>query len=178
MQIKYAILIFFMICSLGAIAQHESALNTIVFEGYLLTEDSIPLENALLINFRTTKMIKTNLNGYFKTSLNAGDSLMINHVAMSPKVVFANNNKASENKILVEYRTYMLNPVTNYNYEKEHEYVLETTKQIKAEIKEQILYDPNKQSGNDNRYDENENNPGVTILKLSPKTKKQQLPPD
>ncbi|MCW0482970.1 hypothetical protein [Gaoshiqia sediminis] len=163
--------------ALGLRAQ-ESKSGTIVFEGFLMTEDSIPLENALLINYRTYKMIKTNQSGYFKTSLSEGDSLMINHVSMIPQIVLANRRKAEENKILVAYRTYLLDPMTTTNYEKEQGYLEETTKQIKAEIEEQILIDPNKRTGNDNQYDDDEQNPGATIIRISPKTKKKELPKD
>ncbi|MGD9931444.1 MAG: hypothetical protein AB7U05_15585 [Mangrovibacterium sp.] len=84
-----ASIIVILLLALGSRAQ-ENKSGTIVFEGFLLTEDSIPLENALLINYRTYKMIKTNQLGYFKTSLSEGDSLIINHVSMLPQIVQAN----------------------------------------------------------------------------------------
>ncbi|MGD9930273.1 MAG: hypothetical protein AB7U05_09650 [Mangrovibacterium sp.] len=76
------------------------------------------------------------------------------------------------------YRTYLLDPMTTTNYEKERSYLDETVKQIKTEIDDQILIDPNKRTGNDNQYDDDEQNPGATIIRISPKTKKKELPKD
>jgi len=57
------ILFLFFVTTL--IAQNPSD-SVIVFSGYILSEDSVPMENAYLINYRDTKIVMTDSTGYFK----------------------------------------------------------------------------------------------------------------
>ncbi len=79
-----------------------------VFEGYILEEDSFPVENAYVINYRDQKIVATDSTGYFKTDFEDGDSLMINHISLSPTVIHANSQKASENLYIIDYKMYTL----------------------------------------------------------------------
>ncbi len=79
-----------------------------LFEGYVYFEDSIPVENAYIINYRNQKIVTTDSLGYFKTSYIEGDSLMINHISLSPRVVYSNLNSARENTYYIDYKIYTL----------------------------------------------------------------------
>ncbi len=95
---------------LSLLAQ-SSKERIIAFKGYVLSEDSVPVGDVHLINYRTLKIIITDSTGYFKTYLHEGDSLMINHLSLAPKVIHANANPAEENKIYVPLRTHMIDLV-------------------------------------------------------------------
>jgi len=146
--------------------------QTFLFDGYVFSQDSIPLEGAFLINYRTSKIVATDHSGYFKTTVEAGDSLMVNHVSMTPKVVKATPTYIHKATIFVSYRTYMINPITSYDEEKQRSNLEQSMDRLNEDIKEQILIDPTKRTGNDNTYDENVQNPGATIIRITPTVSK------
>ncbi len=83
--------------------------NNDIFEGYVFSEDSVPVEDAYIINYRNMKIVTSDSNGYFKTPVNPGDSLMINHISLSPKVIHANHNSATDNLFYIDFKIYTLN---------------------------------------------------------------------
>lgn len=168
---KIAILtIFFGIIILAASAQLVP--KTFVFDGYLLTPDSSALEGAFVINYRDSKTVASDHSGYFKIVVQEGDSVMVNHVSMAPKVVKVYPTYIRKARIYVEYRIYNINPITTYDERKQLDNVNQSVEQIKKDIKEQILVDPNKRTGNDNTYNESTANPGATIIRVSPTVSK------
>jgi len=165
-------LLFF---SVTIFAQDSNGKNMIL-EGYVFTEDSLPAENAHLINYRTSKIITTNGEGYFRVNLQQGDSIMINHISLAPRVIYT--EKMSNNgfvKIYVPYRTYILKAISSGNYEKERKNVDESMKQVKKDIDNQIII-KNYLRSNDNPYDNDKQNPGITIpiIQLGPSEKKRK----
>ncbi|WP_423127382.1 hypothetical protein [Gaoshiqia sp. Z1-71] len=167
---KYVGFVFLIVLNIhlfGQVIQQEAFL----FEGYVFTEDSIPLENAHLINYRTTKIVTTNHQGLFRTSVFEGDSLKINHVSMSPVTIHARKPADRQNKYYLPYRTYLINPMSMPTYQKEYEHSENNAEQIREEAEDQLLIDPNMRSGKDNPYDDDEVNPGITILKINLKPK-------
>lgn len=98
--------------------------DVVPFQGYIFSEDSLPVENAYIINYRNLKINVTDGTGYFSTFLQSGDSLMINHLSLAPKIVYANRNKASDNKFYVPIRLHTLKPVfineVKYKMEMKH----------------------------------------------------------
>ncbi|WP_423127355.1 hypothetical protein [Gaoshiqia sp. Z1-71] len=113
---KSGILLFAVFIPFIGLSQNQDE-KLIIFEGYLFSEDSVPVENAYLINYRTLKIVATDSTGYFRTYLQEGDSLMINHLSLSPKIVHATAGKATENTFIVAYRNYMIKPVVTYSLE-------------------------------------------------------------
>ena len=167
---RYLGLIFLILLNVhlfGQVNQQEEFL----FEGYIFTEDSIPLENAHLINYRTTKIVTTNRLGFFRTSVFEGDSLKINHLSMSPVTIYAKKQAEGQNRYYLPYRTYLINPMSMPTYQKEYEHSENNAEQIREEAEDQLLIDPNMRSGKDNPYDDDEVNPGITILKINLKPK-------
>ncbi len=82
--------------------------NKVLFEGYIFSEDSLPVENAYVINYSNQKIVTTDSLGYFKTPFNEGDSLMINHISLNPLVVHANRNISIDNRYYIDYKIYTL----------------------------------------------------------------------
>lgn len=102
--INFIVLILCLISSTNSKAQD----STKIFEGYIYAEDSLPVENAYVINYRTQKIVMTDENGYFHTPMQVGDSLMINHVSLSPTVIHANTGPAFLNVFVVDFKMYTL----------------------------------------------------------------------
>lgn len=156
----------------------EPAKKAFLLEGYIFAEDSVPAENAHLINYRTSKIVTTNNKGFFRASLQQGDSLMVNHVSLTPMIIYTGTRMKDEViKIYIPYRTYVLKAISSGNYEKEKENVEESMKQVKKDIESQIIVKPYLRT-NENPYDNDKLNPGITIpiLQIGSKEKKRNPP--
>jgi hypothetical protein len=142
--------------------------KTFVFDGYVMTQDSVPVEGAFLINYRNSKIVASDHSGYFKMVVEPNDSVMVNHVSMSPKIVKVHPTYIDKARIVVEYRTYMVNPITTYDEEKQRSNLEQSMEQLNEDIQKQIIVDPAKRTGNDNTYNDNVSNPGATVIRISP----------
>jgi|GEM_PF-3223536 len=174
-----ALLLLTLIFFSGSVFAQEPAKKEILLEGYIFSEDSLPAENAHLINYRTARIVTTNDQGFFRTSLRQGDSLMVNHVALTPMIIYTGKSTKSETiKIYVPYRTYVLKAISSGNYEKDRENVEESMKEIKKDAHNQIIVKPYHRT-TENPYDNDEINPGITIplFQIGSKEKK-KLPPE
>lgn len=109
-------ILFFVFLVFDAYSQ-ELPDSTIIFSGYVFDLDSVPVEGAYLLNCRSLKAVSTNSKGYFRTRVQPGDSLVINHISYNRMFVFANTNNASENVFFLSFRPYEINPVIVNNYE-------------------------------------------------------------
>jgi len=176
-KMKTALLLLILLISAGLQAQ-ETGKKSFILEGYLFSEDSVPAENAHLINYRTSRIVTTNSKGFFRLNVLQGDSLMVNHVSLMPKVIYTDHLSANQGiRIYVPYRTYVLKAIRSGNYEKEKEHLDESMKQVKKDIEKQIIVKPYLRT-TENPYDNDEQNPGVTIPLLQIGSKeKNKLPP-
>jgi hypothetical protein len=89
-------------------------------------------------------MITTDSTGYFATYLYEGDSLMINHLSLVPKVIHANAKPAAENKFYVPLRTRMLNEISmnEVRYKMEMKYAEKNINILYAELERKGLRNP------------------------------------
>ncbi len=115
--------------------------DIILFQGYILAEDSLPVENAYLINYRNLKINATDSTGYFSTFLQEGDSLMINHLSLKPKVIHANKNKATDNKIYIPIRMHMIKlvSVNELRFQREMKYAQNNINNLYKELERRGL---------------------------------------
>ncbi len=90
--------------------------STFVFSGYIFDSDSIPVEGAYLLNCRTLMAVSSNNEGYFRTLVQAGDSLVINHISYKRMFVHANQTEAAGNTFYLDIRPYELSPVLVKDY--------------------------------------------------------------
>jgi hypothetical protein len=91
-------------------------------------------------------MITTDSTGYFAAYLYEGDSLMINHLSLVPKVIHANAKPAAENKFYVPLRTRMLNEISmnEVRYKMEMKYAEKNINILYAELARKGLRNPAK----------------------------------
>jgi hypothetical protein len=114
--------------------------SLILFSGYILDKDSLPIENALLVNFRTIRGNSTNGKGFFKIWLQEGDSLMINHISYERRIIKANDNPSGENRYYLKFSPYEMRAIAvNYrNIEMENFY--RNMKLIKEQMRRELPY--------------------------------------
>lgn len=137
--------------------------KSIVLEGYIFSEDSVPVENAHLINYRTSKIVTTNKDGYFRVGIHTGDSLMVNHLSLTPKVLYTDKSRKNEKiSVYIPYRTYIIKAISSGNYEKETKNMEESMKQVRKDKDNQIVVKPYHRTM-ENPYDNDKQNPGITI---------------
>jgi len=161
MKILFILQLLFISCIVYA--QQPLKEKNILYQGYIFTDDSIPVEDAFIINYRTSKIITTDKSGYFKTLLHKGDSLMINHVSLAPKIIYFNSDVSETVKIYTTYRTYLLKVINKGEYEKQKKNVEKNTKIVKKEIQNQIYIKNTHRTGNVNPYNNDVNNPGIIV---------------
>lgn len=160
---KPLLILFLSVISTQILAQETEQKKPILFQGYLLAEDSIPVENAYLINYRTMKVVATDSIGYFRTWAEEGDSLMINHLSLQPKVVYANKSSKNENRFRVDYRIYSIKPVVTNEYALQIKYFEKNMKLMYAQL-EKLGYHPNiSKSMRLSPYNPDELDPGLTL---------------
>ncbi|HKJ41257.1 MAG TPA: hypothetical protein VKA27_04145 [Sunxiuqinia sp.] len=154
----------FLILLVIAVVAQDRADSITAFHGYILTEDSVPVENAYLINYRTTKIITTDSTGYFNTYLHPGDSLMINHLTLKPKVIHANADKVSSNRFYVAYRRYQIPTVATKTFNRDEYYCQKNIRKIYADLERLgVRHVRPLRIGNGNIYDPDRVSPGVGI---------------
>lgn len=78
---------------------HAQDDSSFVFQGQLLDENSLPIENVSLINYRNLEFFRTDKNGRFHGDVLPGDSLMTYHISYEPLIV-----KACESDTLPVYQ--------------------------------------------------------------------------
>jgi hypothetical protein len=105
------------------VANSQPPVDFIFFSGYVFDQDSLPVEDAVIVNFRTLKADITNKDGFFKTFVAEGDSLLINHISYDRKIIKANNHSPSVNKYYLifsmnEIKTVSVNYREQVNLEK------------------------------------------------------------
>jgi len=89
--------------------------NLTIFSGYILDEDSVPIQNALLVNYRTVRGYSTNEKGFFKIWVLKGDSLMINHLSYERRIIKANNEPSKSNCYYLKFAPYEMRTIAvNY----------------------------------------------------------------
>lgn len=136
--------------------------GTFIYEGYLFSEDSVPVENAHLIDYRTTKIITTDRYGHFRTWVEDGDSLMINHISLAPKVVHAKRSKHPA-LIYVPNRTYRIQSVSNMDFKRKQEYALRNMRSINNKLSTIQIRDTIPKMMNVNPYDDRKISQGINL---------------
>ncbi|GET22202.1 hypothetical protein [Prolixibacter denitrificans] len=75
-----------LILNTGLFAQNRPD-STFKFSGFIFDKDSIPVEGAYVINYRTMLGMVTNKDGHFSVTCEPGDSLMVSHISYERKII-------------------------------------------------------------------------------------------
>ncbi|WP_170111369.1 hypothetical protein [Mangrovibacterium marinum] len=153
----------FCIVTVRLFAQTDDKAKLVNFDGYLMLEDSIPVENAYLINYRSMKIVATDSTGYFKTLAQPGDSLMVNHLTLEPQIIHVPESPARKPIIPVNYRIYRIAPVVTNSYQYQMKNFEKNMKKMYAELHELGFTSHVYKSTRLNPYNPDEFNPGLTI---------------
>lgn len=70
----------------GLFAQNKID-STFRFSGFIFDQDSVPVEGAYVINYRTMLGMATNRDGHFALTCEPGDSLMVSHISYERKII-------------------------------------------------------------------------------------------
>lgn len=146
--------------SSAVIAQDKND-NLFLFRGYIFSEDSVPVENAYLINYRTTKIVATESNGRFSVYVREDDSLMINHLSLQPLVIRPLKGTDSFPVFYVAHRIYEIKTVTSTSLE--YYYFKQNVLKIRQNLNRAGLQHTKSPRGSDN----NPYNPDKTSLGLT-----------
>ncbi len=157
------LLLLFLLASLSTFAQDD---KSFVFSGYILSEDSIPFENVHLINYRTTKIVTTKSNGYFKMYVEKGDSIMTNHISLKPTIIHSREGAATTNKFYITFQAYQISPVTTNEYKRERENLANNMKFISKAVIKDIDAQPTRidSGGSVNIYNRDRVSAGLDLL--------------
>jgi len=107
--VRNILIVCFLLVAEIVLSQPSDSL--LLFSGYVLDQDSFPIENAMLVNYRTLKPKLTNEKGYFKIWVMKGDSLLINHISYERRIVNANNLGSDRNKFYIPFSPYEIKAV-------------------------------------------------------------------
>jgi hypothetical protein len=113
------------------------------FEGYVLSADSMPVENAYLVSYLSLKAYATNAKGYYRILAEPNDSFAIVHISYAKKVVVANTQVADSNKIILDFSPYEIRMVDIKCRDIEMEYFEKNMAQIKAELSKELYLSRN-----------------------------------
>lgn len=113
----------------------------ILLSGVIMNSDSVAIPGVAIINCRTVKATRTNLNGWFQTEILPEDSLLVYHIAYKKKFIGLKNNGQH---IVLELEIHELKLVNvNDKKEKEQKNLDNTVSEIKrlAPLKKLEGYD-------------------------------------
>ncbi|MBN1925661.1 MAG: hypothetical protein JW798_07495 [Prolixibacteraceae bacterium] len=113
------------------------------FEGYILSPDSMPVENAHIVSYLTLKVFITNAEGFFRIPFVPYDSFAVVHVSYDRKVVAANIYHADDNKFILDSSPYTIEMVEIKYRDMEMEYFEKNMAQIKAELSKELYLSRN-----------------------------------
>ncbi|HPR31855.1 MAG TPA: hypothetical protein PLK12_07160 [Prolixibacteraceae bacterium] len=104
------------------------------FEGYLFSADSLPVDAAILVSYRTLGAWRSRSDGFFSIKAQPGDSFAVAHVSFDKKVIQANLNPADQNRYYLPYSIIEIERVDIKFYDREMEYFEKNRDLINEEL--------------------------------------------
>lgn len=99
---RLQLIVLFLSLSIFTLAQNNEKNDgrDALIEGYILDCDSIPIESAYLISYKTLRAYATDENGYFSIKVFPDDSLKVHHLAFKPIILKPDESQKSQDYIL------------------------------------------------------------------------------
>lgn len=104
-----SILYLFVLSVASCLGQESNAY--IRLQGTVFSADSIPVENAYLISYKTLRAYASNKNGQFDILVAVNDSLKINHLSFKPVVIIV-SKYSSPLKLFLEFQENIIDEVS------------------------------------------------------------------
>ncbi len=104
---KHFLLFLFILLAISSIAQEK---ELFLLKGLILSHDSVPVENAYIINYRTYATFASRENGRFNVFVQPGDSMVISHLSHMRKIIYADSVRKNP-EIYLELDTVSLGQV-------------------------------------------------------------------
>jgi len=125
--------------STGLFAQNRPD-STFRFSGFIFDQDSIPVEGAYVINYRTMLGMVTNRDGHFSLTCEPGDSLMVSHISYERKIIKINsyNPIASPSVYYVRFAAHELSPLIIQQNPNNMKYFAKNIDQMNKQIKKMV----------------------------------------
>lgn len=148
----------------SAVAAQDKSDSTFIFSGYIFSEDSVPIENVYLINYRNTKIVTTDSTGRFAVSVQKNDSLMINHLSVLPRVIHPKRGEADSNIFYIKHRRYQIQTVSSKAYNTDQQNFEKNVQQIQMSLAGAGLKNIKPPKGSiNNPYNPDKTSEGLTV---------------
>lgn len=108
MRYFYTFLFSFLAC-----ISYSQPIKKTIFSGIIITNDSVPVPDASIINTHTLETTKTDNKGFFQTVMEGNDSLLVHHIAYQKRFI---NQKHNALYIIVEPEIHQLKEVQINHY--------------------------------------------------------------
>jgi hypothetical protein len=168
---RVILFVIFLLTVILALSQTSG--NMICFTGYLYSKDSLPVEDAELINYTTHKIFLTRSDGFFQIFLDERDSLLINHISFERMIIKPNNHPSVSNKYYLTLSTVEIKTVT-INYREQINFE-NNIKNIKTEMRKSTPAYTTNNDRNSYAPSRNDNVAGIDVIKLYQWIKTQQF---
>ena len=135
---RYLLLVFLFFLVYQSYSQSPTK---ILLSGVVMNSDSVVIPDVAIINCRTVKATRTNLNRRFQTEILPEDSLLVYHISYKKRFISLKNNGQH---LVLELETHELMQMNiNDKKEKEQKYLDNTVSEIKrlAPLKKLEGYD-------------------------------------
>jgi hypothetical protein len=83
----------FLVCIFSILNGYSQTSVRVLISGYVISDDSLPVQGAAIINSQTGKSIHTDKNGYFESEFAVKDSLLIYHIAYKKQFLTKNDSR-------------------------------------------------------------------------------------
>ncbi|GET35024.1 hypothetical protein PbJCM13498_38870 [Prolixibacter bellariivorans] len=114
--------------------------STFRFSGFIFDKDSIPVEGAYVINYRTMMGMATNQDGHFSLTCQPGDSLMVSHISYKREIIKVNsyNPMASPKVYYMHFAAHEMSPLIVLQNPNNMKYFAKNIDQMNKQIKKMV----------------------------------------
>jgi hypothetical protein len=114
-----------------------------LFKGFLVSEDSLPVSGAYLVNYRNIKAYHATENGFFSIPAQPGDSFAVAHISFDKMVIIANPLPPDSNKYTLYYSFNQIGIVDIKFRDLEIEHMNKNMTQIREELSRELYLSRN-----------------------------------
>jgi hypothetical protein len=136
---RLLLVVAILLVNTGLFAQNRPD-STFRFSGFIFDQDSIPVEGAYVINYRTMLGMVTNKDGHFWLTCEPWDSLMVSHISYQRKIIRVNHfdPMAVPRIYYVHFAAHEMSPLVIQQNPNNMKYFAKNIDQMNKQIKKMI----------------------------------------